>query len=68
MDRALWPGGDRSSVLDVESSSGGGGGRDKLILRETEGERLRLLYSGRRTSSASLSLTGGLKLLNYEGL
>ena len=69
MDHALWPGDDRLSVLDMESSSlGGGGGRDKLMLWEMEGERLGLLCSRRHTSSASLSLIRELKLLNYEDL
>ena len=71
MDDTLWPGDDRSSVLDgiLESlSSGGDGGTDITMLREMEGERMHLLYSRRRTISVSLSLIGGLKLLNYEGL
>ena len=65
MDGALWSEDDGSSDLNVESSSSGGGG-DVMVLWETEGGRMHLLYSRRRRRSLSDSLTGGSKLLNYE--
>ncbi len=53
MDGALWSEDDRLSVLDVATSlSGGGGDRDIVMLWESEGERMHLLYSTQKLGVA----------------